>query len=72
MEQASLELVKGLAYSGQVDVAIANLVVHCDGEKPLGELVDEMAQSLGADREKILVPVCAVVRGLLEQGFLLP
>jgi len=70
-EQASLELVHGLSYSGKVDIAIANLVVHCNGERRLGELVNEMAQAVGAEREKIIAPVCSIVRDLVDRGFLL-
>ena len=71
-EQASLELVKGMGYSGKVDIPIANLVVHCNGEKRMSELVDEMAESTGTSRDKIVTPVCGIIRGLVERGFLLP
>jgi methylase of polypeptide subunit release factors len=65
-------LAHGLAYSGSVDPYVANLVAACDGRKPLGELLAEMAASLGKNPVDLGPALCGVVRSLIERGFLLP
>ncbi len=69
---AQLDLNLGLAYVGKIDRYVADLVIACDGKKRLGELLNNLADSVGADRRKITAPFCDVVRRLIERGFLLP
>jgi hypothetical protein len=67
-----LRLERGLAYVGNVDPYVAVLAARCDGQRPLGQLLAEMAQSLGQDVAAI-VPAClAIIHRLVERGFLLP
>jgi hypothetical protein len=68
---AQLDLKPGLAYAGKIDRYVADLVIACDGKRP-GELLNNLADSVGADRRKITAPFCDVVRRLIERGFLLP
>ncbi len=65
-----LHLTRGLAYSGRIDPFVANLVIGCDGQRRLSDLVADMAASLGADPVSIASTCCGVVRGLIERGFL--
>ena len=64
-------LARGLVFSGSVDPYVANLVAACDGRKPLGELLAEMAGSLGKNPVDLGPAFCRVVRSLIERGFLL-
>ena len=67
-----ISLSKGFAYKGNSDPLIANLLIKCDGQKPLNDLIPDMAASLGADPEQIAPTLCQLIRKLIEQGFLLP
>lgn len=67
-----ISLAKGFAYKGNSDPLIANLLIKCDGQKPLKHLIPDMAASLGADTEQIAPTLCQLIRKLIEQGFLLP
>ncbi len=69
---ASIRLEKGLAYQGTVDPFMANLILGCDGRRPLGDLLNDLAASLGMEPEKIRPTFCGLVRRLVGQGFLLP
>ncbi len=70
--QSELNLVRGLAYSGSIDAYLARMITRCDGERSLGDLIGDLAASLGKDPAE-LIPTCLeVVRRLLERGFLLP
>lgn len=67
-----IRLAEGLTYRGNADPLIANLIVHCNGEKPLKDLVPSMAGALGTEPGQIAPTVCQIIRKLIEQGFLLP
>ncbi len=67
-----ISLAKGFAYKGNSDPLIANLLIKCNGQKPLKDLIPDMAASLGADPEQIAPTLCRLIRKLIEQGFLLP
>lgn len=72
MIEARLELARGLAYSGNVDPYMANLLTRCDGKRPLRDLLSELAASLDEDADKISAGFLEVVRRLIQRGFLLP
>jgi SAM-dependent methyltransferase len=71
-EGAALHLIRGLAYAGKVDPLMARLVFHCDGQRRLGELVAEVAETMGVEPESIEPQICNLLRQLIQQGFLLP
>lgn len=71
-ETIQLRISRGLAYSGNIDSYMANVLVKCDGQRQLKDLFAEMANAPGVEREKIRPIFCQVVRGLIERGFLLP
>ena len=67
-----VQLEAGLAYSGKLDPYMMRLIGQCDGRRPLGGLIDDLAKSAGQDPSSI-VPTCLkVIRRLIEQGFLTP
>ncbi len=71
-KSAQLHLAKGLAYTGNVDSYVANLVIRCNGKRPLKDLLAEMSASLGVDPVNITPAFCGIMRRLAEQGFLVP
>ncbi len=69
---AQLHLTRGLAYSGSLDPHVASMVIGCDGQRRLNDLLADMAVSLGVDPLNITKHFCSIVRKLIERGFLLP
>ena len=69
---SAIHLTKGLAFRGNSDTFMANLMIHCNGRKTLQELLPDMATALKADPAKLAPLVCQLIRKLVEQGFLLP
>lgn len=67
-----IQIDKGLAYSGNIDPYVANLLVGCNGRITLRELLSDMARALKVDSEQISQKLCALARSLIERGFLLP
>ncbi|PZQ91965.1 MAG: SAM-dependent methyltransferase [Leifsonia xyli] len=62
----------GLRRELRVDTALAAVVGACDGELPLGVIVDAVAELLGAEAPRMRPAVFAEVRELVTDGFLLP
>jgi hypothetical protein len=67
-----LRLAQGLVYTGDIDPYVASLVVRCDGQQTLGNLLAEFAAALEVERDTIIPACLDVVRRLIERGFLLP
>jgi len=62
----------GIPARGAADPYIAALVARCTGRRPLGELVGELAASLGRSRADVAKPLLGIVRQLVLQGILVP
>jgi SAM-dependent methyltransferase len=71
-EVTRVHLTRGLAYSGNIDPFVANLIIGCNGQQRLGKLLADMESSLGVDPANITSTFCGVVRQLIDRGFLLP
>jgi SAM-dependent methyltransferase len=63
---------KGISARGAADPYVATLVARCTGRRPLGELVAELAASLGRSPAEVAGPLLGIVRQLLLQGLLVP
>lgn len=72
IERTLLRLEQGLPFEGIVDGYALHVLSRCDGTRPLGELLDEVAAAAGLDRDSFVASSLAVVRRLLELGFLVP
>jgi methylase of polypeptide subunit release factors len=69
---ARFRLGAGITYTGNADVHVVRLLAGCDGSRTLGELVTDIAASLGVDVASIRAPFLDIVRRLIERGFILP
>jgi hypothetical protein len=67
-----LHLLKGLVYDTEVDRQVVELVVRCNGQRPLRELFAEIAAARGADLDALVPGGLALVRQMLRRGYLLP
>jgi SAM-dependent methyltransferase len=72
IESMRLELPHGLRFQGAVDTSTMHLLARCDGNRPLGEVVAELARLGHADLAETRSHAAAVVRQLIAFGFLVP
>ena len=70
MRDAFLRLDEGLKFEGRADAYAVHLLTRCDGRRPLGTLVAELAESAGAPLEEISSAALPVFRRLFALGFL--
>jgi pyrroloquinoline quinone biosynthesis protein D len=54
----------------KADAIAAEIVKRCTGEATLEAIVDDLAKSFNAPRERILADVTAMLRGLADKKFL--
>jgi hypothetical protein len=69
---SQLRLASGLAYAGNIDSYVASLILRCNGQRPLRELLADLAPSVGSDVEGIAPECLEVTRRLVDCGFLWP
>jgi hypothetical protein len=62
----------GFGRSVPLDTAQAALIGACDGELPVGAIIDAIAQLLDADEALLRAELLPRVRALLDDGFLTP
>jgi methylase of polypeptide subunit release factors len=68
-QEAALLLEDGVGARGRVDPHAVHVLFGLDGERPLGELVAEVADATGLDPEVVGPQALATVRRLYELGF---
>jgi pyrroloquinoline quinone biosynthesis protein D len=54
----------------KADATAADIVKRCTGEATLGSIVDDLAKTYSAPRERILADVLALLGGLAEKKLL--
>ena len=72
IDRTLLRFERGLPFEGAVDGYALHVLTRCDGTRPLGELLDEVAAGAGLDRDSFVASSLAVVWRLVELGFLVP
>lgn len=72
MAAGHVHLSEGLAYTGTVDPVIIRLMIRCDGQRTVRDVLADVAASLGTGMESIAPACLDVTRHLILQGFLLP
>ncbi len=69
---AKLRLARGLAYEGEIEPSVAELVARCNGARPLGTVLEEVTGGAAATRDEALAAALSAVRTLVARGFLVP
>jgi len=54
----------------KADMIAVEIIKRCSGKATLGEIVDDLAASFSAPRERILADVTALLRGLADKKLL--
>jgi SAM-dependent methyltransferase len=72
VEVSEVHLSRGFFQKGKIDPYVENLLIGCDGTKPLRGLIADMASALGVEVARIESAVCSMVRDFVGRGFLLP
>jgi hypothetical protein len=67
-----LRLTQGIPFSLSLQPLVAEFVGSCAGSRTLGELIEELAGKVNASPEQVQRECLAVVRQLMERGFLRP
>jgi hypothetical protein len=70
VESIKLALHHALPTEIVVEASVADFLARCDGNRPLGELVIDLAKSVKADPAQVAQQCCAVVRKLAERRFI--
>jgi SAM-dependent methyltransferase len=69
-ESIKLTLAKGLVYSGGIDPVMSNMLISCDGTKPLGELLTEVSSTVNVPIANLQQGFCNMIREMVAKGFL--
>ncbi len=72
MERLVLTLTQGIHYTGNMDGRMIGLLGHCNGKRPLGELIEELAAALKVEPGQITESVLGIIRKLMERGYIIP
>jgi cyclopropane fatty-acyl-phospholipid synthase-like methyltransferase len=70
--ETRLATVGGSQSAMGLDASVAGLLVRCDGNRALGDLLQEMAGTLGVEPEKMIQAALGIVGTLIRRGVLLP
>lgn len=70
VERCRSRLEGGLGFSIEHDPAVATLVEGCDGDTELGQVIQRLAQQLGASSTQLAPQVLHAVRTLINLGLL--
>ncbi len=72
IRSAKIRLAQGLQYEGNIDLRLAGMVALCDGAHTLGEVIAKTAAALGENLDRITPNCLALMRQLIERGFVIP
>ena len=71
-EHLVLRQQRGMRRGAEVDTALGGVVGACDGELPLGVLIDSVAGLLDVDSTALRADLVPRIRRLVVEGFLRP
>ncbi len=72
LQDSSMSLSRGLAYSGKVDDSIANFLVRCDGSTRLRTHLERLARDAKRPFGDLAPAFLALVRQMIDVGCLVP
>jgi hypothetical protein len=67
----NLRLVKGFPFFIGLQAPVAGFLIGCNGNKTISELVGDFAKQVEAPFEQVQTECLAILRKLIERGFLL-
>jgi methylase of polypeptide subunit release factors len=70
VKKALLKQTRGFQFIGDIDSFVGTMVAGCDGQRSVGELLNDLAARFGLASEKIAPDCIRVIRKLCETGFL--
>ena len=70
--ESRLRIANGLAYTGNVDVPVADLVASCRNGRRLRDLLANISLATGQEADSLTTGFLRVVRRLVALGCLLP
>ena len=70
-ESIKLTLAKGLVYSGGIDPVMSNMLISCDGQHTLEELLTDVSSATGIPVGNLRQGFCNLIRDLAAKRFLL-
>ena len=62
----------GLCHSGEIDAGVAAVVLGCDGQRTLGEVLAGVAAEAQISIDEVRAAALPIIRRLVEQAFVLP
>jgi hypothetical protein len=65
----TLRLMNGFPFFANLQLPVAELLSACDGSRTAGELIQRFAQRVDAPVERVQSECLAIIRGLIERGF---
>jgi hypothetical protein len=71
VQSAQLRQTQGFPFQGNVDRLVSTALAGCDGSRTVGRLVNDLAAELKLNAGQIAPGCLAVIRKLLETGFLI-
>jgi hypothetical protein len=71
-EKVEICRMDGLPVRASIPASMARFLASCDGERSLGEVIQEFATSVGEDAGSMTPQALRLVRPMLENGLLLP
>lgn len=71
-ESIRLRMIEGMEWTATIDPFVADMIANCDGRRPLGLLLEKMAQAIDKSPSDIASAFIRIAKGLVEKGFLIP
>jgi len=71
-ETLTLQLISGFPFHMNVQPLVAEFLVTCDGNRTAGEAIDAFASQANAPVAAVQTECLAIIRKLLERGFMVP
>ncbi|HEV2034741.1 MAG TPA: class I SAM-dependent methyltransferase [Candidatus Dormibacteraeota bacterium] len=72
VQPSRMRMPQGIGLEGQVEPNLVQVLLQCDGQRRLGELVGEAAATLGTNEAELRISCLRTFRQLIELGFVVP
>ena len=69
VRRATLRQTQGFEFIGNIDQFVSKILAGCDGTRPLGQLIQSLAQELNAPVDRLAPPAVELMRTLMEKAY---